>query len=168
MTVITPAASGDDYLLMDPTAPVSLGLPIDLCCGEPELPAPLSLGYIVIDNMASNMWQAIPQAGVRRGGGGHQVRGRGGVENNHSTDVDRPLLLRASACAFKFKVSRVPMSVLVDVVARPWRSAEFTQNHVVHKMDHLACFVGGMLVLGSEAGRIARRLVTSTSKSTSV
>lgn len=28
--------------------------------------------------------------------------------------------------------------------------AEYNFNHVIHKMDHLACFVGGMLVLGSE------------------
>lgn len=27
--------------------------------------------------------------------------------------------------------------------------AEYNHNHVIHKMDHLACFVGGMLVLGS-------------------
>ena len=27
--------------------------------------------------------------------------------------------------------------------------AEYNANHAVHKMDHLTCFVGGMLVLGS-------------------
>ena len=30
--------------------------------------------------------------------------------------------------------------------------AEYNANHAVHKMDHLTCFVGGMLVLGSHEG----------------
>ena len=30
---------------------------------------------------------------------------------------------------------------------------ELNQNRVVHKMDHLACFVGGMLALGSEGSK---------------
>ena len=35
---------------------------------------------------------------------------------------------------------------------------ELNQNRVVHKMDHLACFVGGMLALGSEWLETSRRV----------
>lgn len=36
---------------------------------------------------------------------------------------------------------------------------EYSMNHVIHKMDHLACFVGGMLVLGAEGSKHEERFM---------